>query len=396
MNANDYQILKESKQLNNKQKQEIESLVSNYSILKICDELGIDYESSNKTGQIYHLVDHDSCIIWTEANVFKRYSGLGKVTRGNAVSFLMAFGQEYTGNKFFNSYDYALIFLKNHFDKTKLLSPLPSSQSKKTDKLLLPLPARDNSQAIDYLVNERKIDMDIVLHWIKNKNLYEGIKTINTKTGKQFESHNCVFVSYDKQGKPIFGIQRGIYTSKDGKTFKQDVEGSNYDYNFNIRSNKSENPTLIVCEAVIDMLSIMSLYKDSEYYKNANYHSLNGTDKVDGLINTIKTNKNITDVMLCLDNDNAGRHATSYIKEKIKEMNRHILITTHFPPTPGVDWNNELLMGFNPKWQSQLINYMKSKKMNAEDYEKLDERTKKEIQQIWMYPTQTKGLGLKR
>ena len=399
MNARDYRILGTAKKLSSDQKRRIEEKVCEYSILSICDELGIEYttsgRSSSRRGSIYNLIDHDSCVIWANANIFKRYSGKGKINKGNAVSFLMAFGTEYTGNKLFSSYDYSLLYLQEHFSPDKRLD-LSSLPEPKKVEFTLPQKSKDNKKVFAYLSQTRGIDKNILNKWIDEGRLYEGVNKIKTKDGRDFETHNCVFVSFNENNQPDFATQRGIYSSGNGKAFKQDIDGSNYDRNFNVRSKDLENKTLIVCEAVIDMLSIMSLFKNSDYYKNANYHSLNGVDKVDGLINTLKANTNITDVMLCLDNDEPGRNAASRIREEIKSLNRHILVTTHFPPSMGMDWNNELMMGFNPKWKSQLIDYMQSKDMTADEWEKLDEKNKEEIKKNWMYPSRVTGLGIKR
>lgn len=400
MNAEDYRIIKQSRNLSSQQKKELEKKVAEYSILSLCQQLKIPYttgnHSSSRRGAIYNLVDHDSCVIWANANLFKRYSGKGKVTKGSAVAFLMAFGYEYTGNKLFNSYDYSLVYLNEHFssDKKLDLSKLPKREK---IEFILPKKAEDNKKAYAYLVKERGIDKDIINQWIKENRLFEGINEIRTKDGRVFQSHNCVFVSFDENNKPNFAMQRGIYKTKDGKSFKQDVDGSDYDTGFNVKSKEDKNNNLIVCEAVIDMLSLMSLYKDSDYYQNANYHSLNGVDKIDGLINTLKKNQNITDVLLCLDNDAAGRNAAARIKEEIKtKINRHILVTAHFPPTLNNDWNNELKMGLNPKWKSQLIDYMQSKDMTADEWKKLDEKNKEEIKENWMYPSRVTSLSIKR
>ena len=152
-----------------------------------------------------------------------------------------------------------------------------------------------------YLVSTRGIDKAIVSDFIKHKMLYQDIHK------------NCVFVSY-KNREPMFAAVRGTNTKK---RFLGDVEGSNYDYLFFIDNN---GKNLVIAESVIDAMSIMSIYKSNgDNYKKNDYIALAGTQKHEGVFNHL-AKKKYESILICLDNDEAGKKAAVMLEEKIKEV----------------------------------------------------------------------------
>ena len=200
--------------------------------------------------------------------------------------------------------------------------------------------------------------------------------TLRTSLSEAGRYGNCVFVSRDKNGKPVYGVKR---SADPERKFVVDVEGSDYSQGFFIKGKldyytkvsdnfASEHSSLFLEEAVIDLMSLQSLYLrrrdyelrqqgkldcDPEDYENrflnSNWYSLNGCRKYDGLLNTIASHKGIKDIFLALDNDEAGRNASKAIKEEIQKRfpDRKIDVSIRVPPTEGRDWNDELKAGFS-------------------------------------------------
>lgn len=127
----------------------------------------------------------------------------------------------------------------------------------------LPVKDKNNDLVIRYLCEVRKIDKDIVDDFISKGMIYQSA---NFK--------NAVFVGYDKD-KPAYAFKRSIF-----KNFKLDHAGSNKAFSFNYTNPKSD--VLHIFEAVIDLLSYMTLLKMNEMdYTEFSYLSLAGaSDKI--------------------------------------------------------------------------------------------------------------------
>lgn len=283
----------------------------------------IEYAQSNgfavqKIGRYYTLKEHDSVRIDVDKNCFYQNSS-GK--RGSVIDFSMTFENkdlkttladlgEYLGNK-----DY----------KPKPISP----QEKKTIEpkvFNLPSASDSNKQVYSYLTFTRRIDKDIVNELINNKNLYQS-KDYN----------NCVFVSYDKNGKANFASLRGTSTYR---KFIGDVSGSDYKHCFFL-DNGSES--LLVNESVIDSLSVMTATKlHGHNPKMFNYLSLSGATKIDAVTTQVKENPKIKTVIIALDNDEAGRTNAQRIHEALEEF-PNLKVVDKFP-TQAKDWNEELIL----------------------------------------------------
>lgn len=233
-------------------------------------------------------------------------------------------------------------------------------------KFVMPEKADTNRKVRDYLCRTRGIEERIVDKWIHEGLLFQEAGRFG----------NCVFVSRDENGKPVYGVKR---SADPKRKFVVDVEGSDYSQGFFIKGKldyytkvsdnfASEHSSLFVTEAVIDLMSLQSLYLrrrdyelrqqgkldcDPEDYENrflnSNWYSLNGCRKYDGLLNTIASHKGIKDIFLALDNDEAGRNASKAIKEEIQKRfpDRKIDVSIRVPPTEGRDWNDELKAGFS-------------------------------------------------
>lgn len=270
-----------------------------------------------KGNNYYTLKEHDSVRIDVQRNCFWRNSTGAK---GTIIDFAIEFE-----NKDIKEVLSDLANIVKGADYTTQRPVQISFTDQKKEKAVFTLPERDNNvkNVYAYLVNTRKIDREIVSNLIQSKNLYQD------------KHKNCVFVSYDQNGKADFGSVRGTNTEK---RFLADIEGSNYDRCFYL-DNKSNS--IIVTESVIDALSIMTLQKNKTDITSYNYLSMNSTQKYHSLIEHLNNNKNIDTVFLALDNDNAGILAVNKITEELQSLG-YVGKIKPFLPRTQKDWNAEL------------------------------------------------------
>lgn len=338
--------------------------VRGYPISQLAEEYGMTLVKKRGRRPILSTVEHDSIVIYEDDNTYHRYSnGNG----GDAVAFMMEFSGIDESN--LNKHDQVNECIRILEQRLKINPELAIQQvryKREKPKFVMPEKADTTRKVRDYLCRTRGIEERIVDKWI-----HEGL--LFQEAGRY---GNCVFVSRDKNGKPVYGVKR---SADPERKFVVDVEGSDYSQGFFIKGKldyytkvsdnfASEHSSLFVTEAVIDLMSLQSLYLrrrdyelrqqgkldcDPEDYENrflnSNWYSLNGCRKYDGLLNTIASHKGIKDIFLALDNDEAGRNASKAIKEEIQKRfpDRKIDVSIRVPPTEGRDWNDELKAGFS-------------------------------------------------
>lgn len=338
--------------------------VQGYPISQLAEEYGMTLVKKRGRRPILSTVEHDSIVIYEDDNTYHRYSnGNG----GDAVAFMMEFSgiDESDLNKH-EQVNECIRILEQRLKINPELAVQQVRYKREKPKFVMPEKADTNRKVRDYLCRTRGIEERIVDKWI-----HEGL--LFQEAGRY---GNCVFVSRDKNGKPVYGVKR---SADPKRKFVVDVEGSDYSQGFFIKGKldyytkvsdnfASEHSSLFVTEAVIDLMSLQSLYLrrrdyelrqqgkldcDPEDYENrflnSNWYSLNGCRKYDGLLNTIASHKGIKDIFLALDNDEAGRNASKAIKEEIQKRfpDRKIDVSIRVPPTEGRDWNDELKAGFS-------------------------------------------------
>ena len=338
--------------------------VRGYPISQLAEEYGMTLVKKRGRRPILSTVEHDSIVIYEDDNTYHRYSnGNG----GDAVAFMMEFSGIDESN--LNKHDQVNECIRILEQRLKINPELAVQQvryKREKPKFVMPEKADTTRKVRDYLCRTRGIEERIVDKWI-----HEGL--LFQEAGRY---GNCVFVSRDKNGKPVYGVKR---SADPKRKFVVDVEGSDYSQGFFIKGKldyytkvsdnfASEHSSLFVTEAVIDLMSLQSLYLrrrdyelrqqgkldcDPEDYENrflnSNWYSLNGCRKYDGLLNTIASHNGIKDIFLALDNDEAGRNASKAIKEEIQKRfpDRKIDVSIRVPPTEGRDWNDELKAGFS-------------------------------------------------
>lgn len=338
--------------------------VRGYPISQLAEEYGMTLVKKRGRRPILSTVEHDSIVIYEDDNTYHRYSnGNG----GDAVAFMMEFSG--IDESDLNKHDQVNECIRILEQRLKINPELAIQQvryKREKPKFVMPEKADTDRKVRDYLCRTRGIEEKIVDRWIDEGLLFQ-------EAGRY---GNCVFVSRDENGNPVYGVKR---SADPVRKFVVDVEGSDYSQGFFIKGKldyytkvsdnfASEHSSLFVTEAVIDLMSLQSFYLrrrdyelrqqgkldcDPEDYENrflnSNWYSLNGCRKYDGLLNTIASHKGIKDIFLALDNDEAGRNASKAIKEEIQKRfpDRKIDVSIRVPPTEGRDWNDELKAGFS-------------------------------------------------
>lgn len=338
--------------------------VRGYPISQLAEEYGMTLVKKRGRRPILSTEEHDSIVIWEDENKYHRYSnGNG----GDAVAFMMEFSG--IAESDLNKHDQVNECIRILEQRLKINPELAVQRvryKREKPKFVMPEKADTNRKVRDYLCRTRGIEERIVDKWIDEGLLFQ-------EAGKY---GNCVFISRDENGKPVYGVKR---SADPARKFVVDVEGSDYSQGFFIKGKldyytkvsdnfASEHSSLFVTEAVIDLMSLQSLYLRRRDYElrqqgrldcepddyenrflNSNWYSLNGCRKYDGLLNTIASHKGIKDIFLALDNDEAGRNASQAIKEEIQKRfpDRKIDVSIRVPPTEGRDWNDELKAGFS-------------------------------------------------
>ena len=256
--------------------------------------------------------------LWREENVWiheNEWYSHYEQTGGLAVSFVM---------KYFNkTFQEAVVELNG--DRFSVIEALPKTEPKPPSSLIAPPRNSSTYRMYMYLRNVRCIDGDVINHFVNCGLLYEDS-----------EHHNCVFVGRDKNGNV-----KHIHKRSTVSGFRQTVSGSRAEYAFHFSGNDN---TVYVFEAPIDMLAFVSMHKES--WQEHSYVALCSVSEK-ALVKMLETNKNLSHIVLCLDNDNAGQAANERIKQSLENK----------------DYTDiEILVPQNKDWDEDIIKLKKEVK----------------------------------
>ncbi len=280
-----------------------------------------------KIGGYYSLAEHDSIRIDDRKNCFWRNSQFAQGQKANtAAGSIIDFVMHFEGKDFKNALKTLVSYYAGNYTPSASEPPPPQKSQSPKKPFALPPKNFSNSAVINYLVNTRGIDKDIIAEYICKKTIYQD------------KRNNAVFVGYNTDGKADFACLRGTYSEK---RYVKDIEGSNYDTCIFI--NNSSN-ALVVTESVIDSLSYMSILKSRGMNHNDySYNVLSGTGKIAAVLNNLKAHSNITGVLIAFDNDKAGIEAGEHLQTMLREAGWQGRILKHYPKHK--DWNDELVYG---------------------------------------------------
>lgn len=324
----------------------------NVSIVDYAARLG---KTPVRIGSYYTLRENDSVRIDPVKNIFYRNSNTN--ADGNSIfDFLIEFqdginnfhdaavalgADQHTSKKTFSSCD--TMSQKNTVQKQKAGSQ--DSKLDFKDKKKFVLPERDNTikNVYAYLIKERCIDKDILAKLVQ-----EGYI-------RQDKRKNCLFIGYDNprypERKPVFASLRGTNTFK---TFKGDVSGSDYNKGFYIDNGSK---TMCVAESPIDALSMMTFAKiNGGNPFDYNYLALSGVGKYKCLFSRLQE-KHVDKIIVCLDNDEAGKAAEEKIFKELKDGAYNVEVEKLFLISEEAkDINEDLCLYKKNKEHEQQLN----------------------------------------
>ena len=182
------------------------------------------------------------------------------------------------------------------------LSHSPPKVSAKEEKKEFRLPEANTNmhRVYAYLIKQRFIAPEVITNFAKQHTLYEDK-----------EHHNAVFVGLDENGVPRQAHKRS--TSTFGNSFRQTIEGSDTRYSF---AHFGESEKLFVFEAPIDMMSFLTLYPQD--WQKHSYIAMNGVYE-NAVLTALKNHYNLSEIMLCVDNDEGGIEAVDRLKDILAE-----------------------------------------------------------------------------
>ena len=263
-------------------------------------------EKLKKQGRVYRWLRYDSTVI--DRNRWYRHS---REIGGGPIQFM----QHFYGMDFVEAVKYLL----DGEEGAEFV------QASRTPEPKLPFTppklSKNMHRTFAYLIKTRKIDADIVQHFVSEKKIFETE-----------EYHNVAFCGYDEKGEMK---QMHLRSTLPGNRFFLDIDGSDKQYYFR---HIGINNDVYVFEAPIDMLSYITMNKEN--WQESSYVCLGGV-AIDALKNVLNTNEQISKVYMCVDRDDAGDKTVKRIGDELNEMGyewKRIL-------PKNKDWNEDLTAG---------------------------------------------------
>lgn len=202
------------------------------------------------------------------------------------------------------------------------------SREENVKPFALPPKNQDMRRVFAYLIKHRLIDQEVVSFFAKQKLIYES-KELSVDQKKEY--HNAIFVGYDECGTPRHAHKKGVYT--DGKSFRGNIDSSHPGYSFHYNGDSDR---LYVFEAPIDLLSFITIYKNTDWKKHS-YVALCGLSE-QAIFKMLESHTHLSHVVLCLDHDPAGIEAT----EKLSDMINDKSICNSTLLSKYKDWNEDV------------------------------------------------------
>ncbi len=313
----------------NKQK-----ILAQVSILDLAREMGFNILPHGKQ---YKLAEHDSCVLYSDTNTYKRYS------TGNPRGDVFDFLNEFCGMNFNQAFD----FLLQKIDPTKAY--VPKAEKAKAKQILTAQQRTRSLQeqlrkglephcknAIAYLIQVRRIHPKIVFEFV-HKNMIKQIR--------QYGTPYVVFLGYDENGMLATAKYRSC--SKDISS-RGDFKDCDYRYcwmyepdidNSAFCPEHNWQKPCIVTESSIDSMALMSmmlekqldpekyhlspslikLFMDNHFdYRNFNWLSLESVNHCN-VISDWMNKFHIKEWIFATDNDEHGRSAAVKMQDIVSK-----------------------------------------------------------------------------
>lgn len=261
----------------------------NANLLAYLHIKGYDIIRSGKNE--YRLAEHDSLVISNN-----KWHWKSRDIGGNTLDFLIKYEKQEFEESVRSLYDterqpyaYTGQFTKKEYKER--------SGGKNDTLLILPEKNSNHRRAFAYLNKSRAIDSEILAEMLHQGKLFES------------KRHNCVFLGKDTSGAVRYAAERGTLTEK---AFRKECDGSDKRFSFSMEGSSCR---LYVFESPIDALSHATIYKiTGEDYRADHRLSLGGVESL-ALEQYLRDHEQVTEIILCLDNDSVGLDASVRIAE---------------------------------------------------------------------------------
>ena len=178
-----------------------------------------------------------------------------------------------------------------------------------------------------YLTQTRCLSRTVVTDMVRRNYLYEDIRG------------NASFVGFH-DGKECFCFQRGCSDKiPEGyeRAYTHIVSGSNFEHAWSVCNNSSK---LFVTEAVIDSMSVMTMFEKHNFNPNDYDYVATCAPSMKPVINYVSTHKNINTIYLGFDNDEAGNKYRQRAREALQKEGYTGKVVDKAPHTK--DFNEDL------------------------------------------------------
>lgn len=298
--------------------------------------LSIGEPLKNEGNNFYRHEQHDSLVINLKRNYFSWNS---KNVSGNAVTYLM--------NVHNLSFQNAVKKINDDLEGKDIV-PFKAPEIKYPDKFQYDVKEVNTTEnIIDYLVNDRKIDPELVEMLIDADYLKEDIyKNVVFKWKEKGE-----LIGANLQGTRKIPPEKRLRSDRPyfKKVLPTTKEATNSGFSF----TRGYPEKLYFYEAPIDLLSYLSLNRST--LNNCKLMSMDGL-KIESFVQTVKktvkelreNGREIESITLCVDNDEAGKKFIDEIKKyEFKKKDGQVFsVQIDIPDLPPGelkwDWNNEL------------------------------------------------------
>lgn len=290
-------------------------------------------EKLEKVGREYKLIYHDSSgkhdsITIQGAAWFDHKNQIG----GGAIKFM----------RYFYGMDFQTAMnelLGRSVTPIAHSPPKAAVQEEKIREFRLPESNENMHRVYAYLIKQRFISPEIITYFAKRQLIFEDA-----------EHHNAVFVGMDENGIPRQAHKRS--TNSFGKPFRITCEGSDTKYSFAHFGNSEK---LFVFEAPIDLLSYLTM--NPENWQEQSYITMNGVYE-NAVLTALENHKNLTEIVLCTDNDAGGIDAAERLTDILSE-NGYETISRILPQNK--DFNEDLKEFHGVEFLSAVPHFRKEK-----------------------------------